>query len=479
MRGVWISAVGGALLIWAASHLGSGASLGAALIVVGAVATSLVRAERRRGRQADERARVTASLEAERAALTERLRGLETELAAERGRVEVWKSSAAGLEQALEDARESRSTFLATVSHELRTPLHAVIGFTELVSDGSAGPVNPTQAEYLADARAAAHHLMSLVSDVLDFSKADAGQLSFDRERVQVGLLVSEVTALLGGLAHRKDLELRVDCEAGLALLGDALRVKQVLVNLVGNAVKFTPRRGRVEVVAKRDGEWCRLEVRDTGAGIPPAQREAVFEPFRQADSSTARYHGGTGLGLALVKRWSASMGGSVELDPSVEAGSCFVVRMPLAPASGAVTPLGASAPRIDVVVAEDDDATRLMLARVLEAHGMVVRQAANGQRALEAIMAQAPQVLLLDLLMPELDGFEVLDKLRSLAAGAHMPVLVFSATSPEGADLVRLREAKAQIFVKGTLSPTEIAARVRRAVEAAGKSAEPLRSAA
>jgi two-component system sensor histidine kinase TorS len=451
------------------SHLGSAPALGVAIIVMVTAAVFLVRAEVDR----DARQRELETQRSVTHAVQRSLDGVEAELTAERGRVESWKACAATLEEAVEQARASRSAFLATISHELRTPLHAIIGFTELVSDGSAGPINPTQAEYLRDARAAAEHLMALITDVLDYSKADAGKLTFAKEMVAVGEVVGEVVSLLEALALKKDLALTAECEPGLRLCGDTMRVKQVLLNLVGNAIKFTPRRGRVTVTARRDGAWCRLDVRDTGAGIPLDQRASLFEPFQQADSSTSRQHAGTGLGLALVKRWCQAMGGSVELEEGQ--GTCFVARFPLPVGAGAALQAEPAAPRLDVVVAEDDDATRVMLARVLESQGLAVRQAPNGQRALEAIMAQVPDVLVLDLMMPELDGYQLLQKLRALPGGAGVPVLVFSATNPQGVERDRLLAADARIFVKGSLTPSELAAQVRRAVAAR----EPLSRAA
>ncbi len=363
--------------------------------------------------------------------------------------------------QALETARSSRAAFLATVSHELRTPLHAIIGFTELVSDGMAGPVNAAQQEYLGDARTAANHLMALISDMLDYAKADAGRLTFEKAVVDPAAIVDEVLSLMGGLASKKDLRLTGECQRDVRLVGDALRVKQVLLNLVANAVKFTPRKGRVEVTCVAEGTHCRLSVTDTGVGIAPEEQAMVFEPFFQGDSGTDRQHSGTGLGLALVKRWAEAMGGSVSLESARGAGSCFTVRWPLA--KGAIAALR-RAERLavpDVLVAEDDDATRLMLTRLLESQGCEVRQAGNGQRALEAVMARLPDVVVLDLMMPEVDGYELLVRLRSLPGGDRVKVLVFSATNPQGAERERLLAHSAELYVKGARTPSELAARV------------------
>lgn len=474
MRGVWLSVVVGAPVVWAVSSRHSTAGLVLAMVAMGLGAAALVRASLR-----------VEGLETELEALRSRQGVLEREAIDrddERARVqralveacsngESWRQRAHELQTALDEARSSRASFLATVSHELRTPLHAVIGFTELVSDGSAGDVNEQQREYLGDARAAAQHLLRLISDVLDYAKSDAGRLTFVAETVEVGPIIDEIAALLEGLAAKKGLTLVTSCESGLTLLGDALRVRQVLLNLAGNAIKFTPRHGRVELVASANAGVCELVVRDTGLGIAREEHARVFEAFHQADSSTARAHAGTGLGLALVKRWTEMMGGAVELESAPGAGACFTVSLPRQAKLSALRRHEVrSGP--DVLVAEDDDATRMMLVRVLEAQGCQVRPASNGQRALEQIMAQVPAVLVLDLMMPELDGFGLLEKLRSLPSGNAVPVLVFSASNPQGADRERLVALGAEVLLKGSLTPSELAQRIRSI-------AAPFRSAA
>ena len=461
MRGVWISVVVGAPLVWACSHLGSTPGLVAAILVsvMGAIFVA-----RENGRlEALERARVDAEgmsthVTLEAAAKVERA---EAAASTERERVEAWKQRAEKLQTSLDEARSSRASFLATVSHELRTPLHAIIGFNELVSDGSAGPVNATQVEYLGDARAAAQHLMTLITDVLDYAKSDAGRLTFAADQVQVGPVVEEVAALVEGLASKKELKVTHSCDEGLTLVGDTLRVKQVLLNLVANAVKFTPKRGTVEVVARAAGSVCELVVRDSGPGIALEDQVRIFEPFHQADSSKARRHSGTGLGLALVKRWSEAMGGCVELDSEAGAGTSFTVSLPLQVKTSGLKRVEANS-RVDVLIAEDDDATRLMLSRVLKTQKYKIKQTPNGQRALEAIMASLPSVLVLDLMMPELDGYDLLKKLRSLPTGDRVKVLVFSASSPHPQLRESLVKLGAEVLLKGALSPTELAQRVR-----------------
>lgn len=481
MRGVWFSVVMGAPLVWAASTLGSMPGfvvgvcvslLAAAFVARAASKLEGLELERETLRASWNEATSEAQVaQSDRQTSLERLMATQTALDEERRRLGSWQQRAWALQASLDEARSSRGSFLATVSHELRTPLHAIIGFTELVSDGSAGAVNPTQQEYLHDARAAAQHLMTLITDVLDYAKSDAGRLTFAKEPVQVGPIVEEVASLLEALAAKKDLLLTVSCEEGLSLMGDALRVKQVLLNLMGNAVKFTPRRGRVELVARAIDGGCEFCVTDTGPGIARDEHEAVFEPFHQADSSTARKHSGTGLGLALVKRWAEAMNGKVELTSEPGRGATFTVTLPLATRVSTLR-RAENAHRPDVIVAEDDDATRLMLARVLEAQGCDVRQASNGQRALEQLMAQIPSVLVLDLMMPELDGYELLKKLRSLPNGERVKVLIFSATNPQGEERDALTNLGAEVLLKGSLTPSELAHRVHQL-------SEPMRSAA
>lgn len=468
MRGVWASVVGGVPLVWAVSEAGSLVATFVAAVLVMLVATVFLVRESSRVEALEALARhQQRALEQ----ATEETRAVERTLSGERLRLETWQQRATALQTAVDEARSSRAAFLATVSHELRTPLHAIIGFTELVADGSAGPVSELQQEYLGDARAAANHLLRLITDVLDYAKSDAGRLTFAADVVPVAPLVEEVATLLEGLAAKKGLTLVTSCEQGLSLVGDGLRVKQVLLNLVGNAVKFTPRGGRVELTARSASTRCELEVRDSGPGIAAEHTGRVFEPFQQADSSTARHHAGTGLGLALVKRWTEAMGGQVELVSAEGEGCRFTVTLPSQAPAPALLRLGSS-DGPDVLVAEDDDATRVMLARVLEAQGCVVRQAANGQRALEAVMEGVPSVLVLDLMMPELDGYQLLEKLRALPRGAEVKVLVFSASTPQGDDRRRLAALGAEVLLKGSLTPGELAHRVKGL-------AEPMRSAA
>jgi signal transduction histidine kinase/CheY-like chemotaxis protein len=464
MRGVFATVVVvSGPLVWAAAQLDPRLGLGCAAVSCGIGVLAWVRLaaelQRRAREDLSRRHEALSGLSDLQAALGQAA-AAEVAVEYERACRRTLEGQRAALQAELDEARASRAAFLATVSHELRTPLHAIVGFTELVSDGSAGPVNDRQREYLEDARAASRHLMRLITDVLDFAKCEAGRLAFSSDLVPVRPVVEEVLSILDALAAKKELVLECSIDEGLMLTGDALRVKQVLLNLVGNAVKFTPRRGRVVVTATADAGVCKVSIRDTGPGIAPQEHWRIFEPFHQADASTARHHSGTGLGLALVKRWCEAMGGSVELDSEPGRGSCFTVGFPRQLNVSPLRKAEAATGPLDVLVAEDDDTTRLLLTRVLESRGCAVRQAPNGQRALEAIMARLPEVLVLDLMMPELDGHELLRKLRGLPGGDRVRVLVVSASSPEGEQAAQLEQLGAEVLLKGALNAQDVATR-------------------
>lgn len=257
------------------------------------------------------------------------------------------RETAAALEQVnreLEAARdraerESRfkSRFLASMSHELRTPLNAIIGFSELLAERIPGPLEPTQAEYVDNVLQSGRHLLTLVNDILDLSKIEAGRMELHRERTTLGAVVDAVQGVAAALAARKKLLLEVRLEPGLPELDvDPLRVKQVLFNLVSNAVKFTPAGGRVRLGARAEDGWVCVEVEDSGIGIRAEDLPRLFREFEQIEPETGDKPEGTGLGLALVQRFVHMHGGSVEVRSEPGKGSVFSVRLPGAAATAA-----------------------------------------------------------------------------------------------------------------------------------------------
>jgi PAS domain S-box-containing protein len=263
-----------------------------------------------------ERTEALAALELSRLELEERVRERTAEL------VEA--------KEAAESADRLKSTFLATMSHELRTPLNSIIGFTGIVSQGMAGPLNPEQTKQLTIVKNSARHLLDLINDVLDISKIEAGQLEVQCEEFSLPRAIEKVAAIVSPLADKKGIALHTEVspEVG-SIIGDQRRTEQILLNLVGNAVKFTDE-GSVIVRCWRENEWLVTAITDTGIGIDPQHQESIFEPFRQADTGLARKREGTGLGLSICKRLLEHMGGIISVESVSGQGSTFTIQLPM-----------------------------------------------------------------------------------------------------------------------------------------------------
>jgi light-regulated signal transduction histidine kinase (bacteriophytochrome) len=233
--------------------------------------------------------------------------------------------------QRVEEANRLKSEFLANMSHELRTPLNGIIGFSQLMSDGKAGPISPTHREYLGDVLSSAHHLHELINDVLDLSKIESGKMAFHPENVDLKALLADARDILRVLAEQKSIDVSIDVAPGLEGVElDASRFKQILLNYLSNALKFTPEHGRVEMRIRAEGtEELRLEVEDTGIGIAPPDLPRLFAEFEQLDSSKSKRYQGTGLGLALTKRIVEAQGGRVGVRSEAGKGSVFFAVLP------------------------------------------------------------------------------------------------------------------------------------------------------
>jgi signal transduction histidine kinase len=227
-------------------------------------------------------------------------------------------------------ANKHKSEFLASMSHELRTPLNAIIGFSEVLSEQMFGEVNDKQLEYLHDIHSSGHHLLGLINDILDLSKIEAGRMELDLTRFHLPLLLDNAATLVRERAARHGLALVLDVEESLAeWVADERKIKQVVINLLSNAVKFTPSGGSVALRARHVAAGVEIAVVDTGIGIAPDQQALVFEEFRQAGGDVLRKAEGTGLGLALVKRFVELHGGMVTLDSEPGRGSTFRFTLP------------------------------------------------------------------------------------------------------------------------------------------------------
>jgi signal transduction histidine kinase len=236
----------------------------------------------------------------------------------------------AGRMHAIEEANRIKSEFLANMSHELRTPLNGIIGFGEVLLGGRPGPLNPTQSEFLGDMLNSGRHLLQLINDVLDLSKVEAGKMELNPETFRIEKAIDEVCSVSRGIAHKKRIQIRtrIDPELGEITL-DQQKFKQVLYNLVSNAVKFNNEDGRVEILASSRGELLEVRVADNGIGILEADLPRLFREFEQLDTGAARRFGGTGLGLVLTKRIVEFQHGSITVESVPGAGSTFTVMLP------------------------------------------------------------------------------------------------------------------------------------------------------
>ncbi len=352
--------------------------------------------------------------------------------------------------KAAQEAARAKAEFLAVMSHEIRTPMTGVLGMTDLLMQG---PLPAKQREYVTWIRASGRHLLSLINDILDFSRIEAGKIELEAIEFSIAEVLEQVCSLLTPLAVEAGLELRFEADEDAAprLRGDPMRLRQVLINLVGNGIKFTRRGGVTVTVTHRTmadrRERFHFEVRDTGIGIPEDKRKILFDPFAQADSSTTRRYGGSGLGLAISRRLVEAMEGEIGVDSLEGVGSRFWFDLPLSVVADAA-PREMPAPRPHeqqprrVLLAEDVEMNQVLVADMLRAHGHEVVTAANGQEAVERAAREAFDVVLMDVQMPVMDGIEATVRIRQLPPPAcDVPVLALSA-NVLAEDMVRYKAA-------------------------------------
>lgn len=340
--------------------------------------------------------------------------------------------------EAAEDAGRAKSEFLAVMSHEIRTPLNGLIGFADLLTETE---LTPAQREYVHTMRNCGDSLLHLLNDILDFSKMEAGHFPVENRPFSVRQRVSEVVALFSSSLTNRNLHLdvRYDDNVGDWIYGDGTYYRQVLVNLVSNAVKFTPH-GKVTVhvgVDAQEPPTLRTDVVDTGIGIAPENIARLFRPFSQADSSTTRRYGGTGLGLAICARLLSLMGGRIDVTSTEGRGSCFSFWVPLkeatpeeiraAEATSSVPPIMRNIePRI--LIAEDNAVNRKVLYRMLDTLGLKADTVENGRKCHEAIKNRDYDIVFMDIQMPEMDGYETARKMRESGSKAWIIALTANA---------------------------------------------------
>lgn len=329
----------------------------------------------------------------------------------------------------LEVASRHKSEFLASMSHELRTPLNAVIGFSEVLIDRTFGDLNDRQDEYLHDIWRSGRHLLELLNEILDLSKVEAGRMELEPTTVVVEDALGYAVSMVRERATGHGISVNVDV-AGDATVAhtDELRLKQILLNLLSNAVKFTPDGGAVQVRASRHDDELWVTVSDTGVGVPAEDRERIFESFQQGGRGVAREEG-TGLGLTLTRRIVELFGGRLWLESEVGVGSTFGFALPHAFVAevGAGQPARSAPPGAAVLLVDDDRSSLDLMSAYLATSGLRLERATDGLEAVRLAQTLRPAAVVLDIRLPHLDGWQVLDRLRRDPRTAHIPVIIVS----------------------------------------------------
>jgi len=369
--------------------------------------------------------------------LEQRVQERTAELEAAKKEVEEFSHSILLAKEEVERGSRFKDQFLSTMSHELRTPLNAVLGFSDLLADERYGPLNDRQQRYVAHIHTGGKHLLKLISDILDLSKIEAGRMELAREDVTVASAFSEVISALYPLAEKKSQALLQQVEPNLQVHADAMRFKQVLMNLAGNAIKFTPESGRIELVAHQVDDQVRVEVRDNGPGIPAEQQQRIFEAFfRLTETGSATE--GTGLGLAITSRLVELHGSKLGIESRPSKGACFYFSLPLIANTPNQTiqtstpvPRARNAPRILII--EDNAATGQLIQSQLASSGYETLRCDKPERARDMAAELQPDAVTLDLLMQPVHGLEVLLQLKNDPRTSKIPVIVVTIVDQPG----------------------------------------------
>ena len=391
----------------------------------------------------------------------ERQRALELQRLS--SRLESLNSQLGGANRELREQTRLKSEFLANMSHELRTPLNSIIGFSDLLKEDMAGD-RDNQLRFSRHIFQSGHHLLALINDILDLSKIEAGKVEIHLVAVDLQIALNDALTMLAGPAQAKRIRIKTAWGGGPSTVpADSRRLKQILLNLLSNAIKFTPNDGEVSVSVQsvdrarvegplpgfREGtrlplpaseyeEFVEISVTDTGIGIAPEQTRALFAPFMQVSNAVTRSVEGTGLGLVMVHRLAQLHGGTVAVTSEPDKGSCFTVWLPRHEGVRADDPaaerkLAARAERRLALVVEDNEEAAALMRAQLEAEGFDVRRAASAEEALALTGEFTPDVITLDILLPGMDGWEFLDRLKQTPPWEAVPVVVVSVIADQG----------------------------------------------
>jgi signal transduction histidine kinase/DNA-binding response OmpR family regulator/HAMP domain-containing protein len=372
----------------------------------------------------------------------------------------------------LDQASRLKSVFLSNMSHELRTPLNSMIALSSVLRRRLRNTLPEEEYSYIEVIERNGQQLLALINDILDLSRIEAGKEEVMLSRFSVNELVGSILAVMEPQSKDKNIDVVNKVSDDLAITSDPGKCRHILQNIIGNAVKFTDK-GTVEITADKDDDSLRIIIKDTGIGISADHVPFIFDEFRQGDESASKKYGGTGLGLSIAKKYAVMLGGAIDVESAPGRGSIFTVRLPLTPPVQAL-PFTKSRPTVpavsqtqpsspaahgkSILLVEDNEPTVIQMTDILTENGYILQVARNGTQALEQIEKAVPDAMILDLMMPGIDGFQVLQTIRSMEQTAHLPVLILTAKHVTHEELSFLKgNGIRQLIQKGDISKTEL----------------------
>ncbi|MDA3797654.1 MAG: response regulator [Kiritimatiellae bacterium] len=379
----------------------------------------------------------------------------------------------------VEEANRLKSEFLSNMSHELRTPLNSVLSLSQLMLTDQKITANKTNKERIEIIERNGKHLLSLINDILDISKIESGKTELFVQLFSVEELIHPIVAAIRPMAAEKNLKINVNLDSNIeTITSDKDKLQQILLNLMSNAQKFT-QQGHIDIDVQKQGQYAKFIIRDTGIGIPQKALNHIFDEFRQVDGSTTRRYGGTGLGLAICRKLSALLGGTISVDSKEGEGSAFTLTIPLiiehhttveienenaVNIQGDKLPLAGNNPHILIV--EDNKVAREQVTRIMLAEGFKADVAVNGEEALEITKKHIPDAMILDLMMPAVDGFQVVKAIRANTATAQLPILVLTAKDLNATERASLSYNNVQQLIqKGNLDKDMLVNTVKKII--------------